>query len=198
MTLNGMTPNGTTPEPDEILEQPMFTDEGFVNQACLNELDGALDALPATHIRLAGNSEWSTPRITSKKEIMGAFSKYAVIQSPYAFPEKLENVLGYLYACLTSEFGKDYFKAWSLCDINRKLHEILMDEELFTEWNERKNGKQGTGFSSLEFQPSPADDFIDLHALLHNVCLDIRMERRAFDAFNKKFEDGETYVETRS
>jgi hypothetical protein len=35
----------------------------------------------------------------------------------------------------------------------------------------------------------PDRDFIDLDALLHNVCLDIRLERRASDAFNKQFEE---------
>ena len=59
----------------------------------------------------------------------------------------------------------------SLCEINKLCFDILYEQDVkeFDAWNE-------------------GEDFIDLDALLHNVCLDIRLERRAFKAFNDKFD----------
>ena len=181
------------PLPDvEMLSQPLLTQEGFLNPACMNELDAAIGAMGKTHQRLAADVEWSTPRWTFPHDIVGAFAMWACRQSPYGVPDGLESVTKYLNACLKTavKWDQNNMAELSLCEINRVLHEILYEQGVaeFDAWNERKNKREGAGFCSAFDKPSPDDDFIDLDALLHNVCLTIRTERREFDAFNEKFE----------
>jgi len=70
--------------------------------------------------------------------------------------------------------GKFGFIELSLCDINRMLHDFLMDQDMsiFDGWNtEEIMGKH----------------WLDLDALLHNVCLTIRDERRDDARFEAEF-----------
>jgi len=176
----------------EFLSQPLLTDEGFVNPACMNELAAVINNMPPTYERLANEPEWSTKEITSLTDILGALAKYAVIQSPYACPEDLAVVIRYADACLHKDISwKDYGDCWfaslSLCDINKALFHILMDFEPFRKWNEpRFNWRKDPNLK--ECPQNPDYDFIDLHALLHNVCLDIRTERREWKKFNDEFD----------
>jgi hypothetical protein len=181
----------------ETLTQPLITPEGFVNPACMAELEGAISSMGKTHERLRGDPEWDCAKDqwTFPKDIVGAFAMWACRQSPYGVPNGLESVCKYLNDALATvtEWGTAGMAECSLCDINRWLHEILYEQgvEEFDAWNERKNGRDGMGFSSAFDQPSLDDDFIDLDALLHNVCLEIRDERRQRRAFDAKFEKGE-------
>jgi hypothetical protein len=75
-----------------------------------------------------------------------------------------------------------------LCEINKTLWDILKDFEPFKKWNESKLGKSDICFISRDTKPSPDYDFIDLDALLRNVCIDIRQERREDKEFDRKFE----------
>jgi hypothetical protein len=176
----------------DFLSQPFLTEDGFVNEACMKELNEAIRNIPPTYVRLKNDSEWNSKRCTSIKDIVGAFAKWAVQQSPFCCPDGLQNVLSYLYVCLKKDVGWDSFgyAELSLVDINHLLYDILMEKGIssFDSWNVpekdwRKEGKDGFP------QDNPDYDFIDLHALLHNVCLDIRLHRRESDAFNKKFEE---------
>ena len=169
----------------EMLTQPLLTEEGFINEACINELTAAIKNMPKTYKRLANDPEWNTPRWIFKNEIVGAFAKWAIRQSPKEkpIPKGLEGICKYLDACL--EKSVDWNQDWdsenikmtklSLCEINKLLFDILYEQNItdFDNWN--KSAKE--------------EDFIDLHALLHNVCLDIRGERRLDDIFDKKFEE---------
>lgn len=178
----------------EMLEHPLLTEEGFLNEACINELEKAILNIPKTHNRLAGEEEWNRKRITSKRAILASFAKYAVWASPYCCPEGLERVLGYLRECLGKEIqwekiGDFVYSELSLCDISKVLYDILYEKRitLFDAWNEPKKDWRK---EKLEGRPDDPDyDCIDLDALLHNVCLDIRMERRANDEFDRKFEE---------
>lgn len=178
----------------EILSQPLLDSEGRLNPACMNELEAAISGMGKTHERLSGEPEWSERKNqwTFPKEIVGAFAMWACQQSPYGVPDGLENVCKYLHAALQTATKWDTagMAECSLCDINRWLHEILYEQGVkeFDAWNERKNKREGTGFCSAVDQPSPDDDFIDLDALLHNVCLTIRNERRKNRAFDEAFE----------
>lgn len=55
------------------------------------------------------------------------------------------------------------------------LHDILYEQNisLFDDWNKKE--KMGP-------------HWLDLDALLHNVCISIRQSRRDFDRFNQEFE----------
>lgn len=185
------------PEPEiEMISQPLTTSEGALNPACMNELSAAIGAMAPTHIRLANDDEWSgkKDRWTFRSDIVGAFAMWACRQSPYGVPDGLENVCKYLNAALKTEFKWDTagMQELSLCDINRALHTILMDQGIaeFDAWNRCKKGEtpeiQFT--SAMDGRRDPDFDFIDLDALLHNVCLTIRDERRKNKAFDDDFE----------
>lgn len=180
---------------NEFLKNPLTTEDGFINQACLNELDKALkEAGRPAYQRLSNDEEWTVKRWTFITEILGSFAKYAIQLSPYTFPDNLEQVVKYLDACLKKSYEWEVIegKHWaqiSLCDINKMLHDILMEQniEYFDNWNKKKK-------DIPRVSGDPDTEFIDLYALLHNVCLDLRTERREFDRFNEEFgpiKDGE-------
>jgi hypothetical protein len=165
---------------DEIIDEPLLTDDGLLNPVCLAQLDAAIKNMPPTHERLAGDGEWNTPRWTFLREITGYLAHWAVRQigcertyDKTPFPPKLENVVGYLDACIRPRFDRQEMALLSLCDISRMLHEILMEEKFFLAWNDS----------------TVLVNWLDLDALIHNVCVSIRNERRAFDAFDKAFEE---------
>jgi hypothetical protein len=180
----------------EMLSQPLTTEDGALNPACMNELEAAIAGMGKTHERLASDDEWSATkdRWTFRSDIVGAFAMWACRQSPYGVPDGLENVCKYLNAALKTAFKWDTagMQEISLCDINKALHEILMDQGVaeFDAWNRCKKGETPEiNFVSAYDGPTDPDlDFIDLDALLHNVCMTIRDERRKNKAFDDDFE----------
>lgn len=169
----------------EMLHNPLLTEEGFVNEACINELESWIKNLPRTHERLADDPEWNTPRWTNYRSITGGLAHWAVQQlstgnadpvPPPACPPNLEKVLGYLQACILSKFDDFGLAKLSLCDISKMLYDTLWDLEVFMAWNTEE---------------CLGSYWLDLDALLHNVCLSIRQDRREFDRFNKEFEESQ-------
>ena len=94
-------------------------------------------------------------------------------------------------------FTKCKYADLSLFDISKYLYDILYEKDIkeFNDWNisknnQKNNTKQQTAFTSAFSQQEPADDvFIDLGALLQNICISIRDDRRKNDAFDKKFDE---------
>jgi len=166
----------------EMLSQPLTTEDGFLNEACMNELAAAIRNMPETHERMADNPEWSTPWITSDVEILSKLAHCAV-ELWHGAPPDLEKVLGFTKACLASgpfkgetDFGGEG-RSWfmtdlSLCQINKFLWDVLGDLPQFMAWNDDEVHK----------------DWVDVHALLRNTCVEIRNERRHRLAFDRKFE----------
>ncbi len=180
----------------ERISEPFLTEEGFVNEACMNELGKAIKNMPKTHERLSNNEEWTRKSWTFKHNITGAFAKWAIRQSSYHCPSNLEQVVSYLSACLLKEveWGEDYSIAeLSLCDINKLLYDILYEQGIsyFDDWNKPKKEWRETDYDCLgdAERNDPDYGYIDLDALLHNACLDIRDERRRDDEFDEKFEE---------
>lgn len=183
---------------DDVIKEPLLTEEGLVNPVCMAELSAAIAGLQPDYQRLADDSEWSEKRFTFRKEIVGAFAMWACRQSPYGCPSGLESVCKYLNECLKTECewtSKDIPWAYlSLCDVNKMLHDILYEKgvKAFDAWNRCAVGDtpefsvscrygQGDGYD-------PDRDFIDLDALFRNVCITIRDERRRDAEFNRKFD----------
>jgi len=181
---------------DDIISQPFLTEDGFVNPACMNELESTINDMPKTFNRLSSDPEWSErkDKWTFKSEIVGAFAMWACRQSPYGVPDGLENICKYLNASLKSvaKWNTGGMTECSLCDINKWLHEILYDQGIkeFDNWNKCKKGVTPDISFSCRYDniPNPDYDFIDLDALLRNVCLTIRDERRKHKVFNDKFD----------
>ena len=178
----------------KFLKEPLVTDDGLLNPVCMAELGEVIESMPKTWQRLSDNSEWTEKRWVFRSEIVGALAMWACRQSPYGCPDGLENVCKYLNACLKQSkiFNQDDMAELSLCDINKLLHEILYEQGVkdFDAWNRCKVGKNPEiSFSSrYDGKKDPDHDFIDLDALLHNVSLTIRDERRKNKAFDEKFE----------
>ena len=163
------------------LSQSLMTEEGFLNQACLNELYAALKNMPKTYDRLSNNKEWNTKRLTYDTEIVGSFSKSA-IGCCNGIPPKLEIITKYLFACFRKnifvrEPNSCFFSAQlSLCEINKLLWDCLGDLPEFIIWNDE------------EYMNAENLDFIDLDAVLHQTCVSIREDRRIADKFNEEFD----------
>lgn len=177
---------------DEIIEQPLFTEDGFVNEACLSELSEAIKNMPKTHDRLAGDEEWSRPQITHFREITAALAYWAIRQIPDEYREKgqltytptnksprhmpnLEKVISFLHECIRPKFDEHGYANLSLCDVSEMLHGILYEQGVshFDEWNQEE---------------VVGRFWLDLDALLHNVCLSIRQDRRESASFLTQFE----------
>lgn len=164
----------------EMLSQPLTTEEGYLNEACLRELEAAIKGIPESHTRLADNAEWATPWWVMDTEIVGQLAHWAIRQFR-GVPPNLKEVLGYTLVCLRDGPFKDADDSddvrcvsLSLCQINKFLWDVLDGLPQFVDWNSKD--KYG-------------DRFIDLSALLHNVCVGIRDERRHHLAFDQKFEE---------
>ena len=178
---------------EDFLQQPLTNEDGSLNPACLNELESAIKNIPPVHERFLGDIEYTTPRITYKKAILGAFACWAVRQSPYDCPENLETVIRYLGACLQKSvcWDDDGYAKLSLANIAKLLHDILLVDIIpeFESWNMPKIADSShTLYVDMNSKVDSDRDFIDLNALVNNVCISIRDERREDDRFNAKFE----------
>ncbi len=169
----------------EMLSQPLTTEDGFINPACMNEFEAVIKGMPPDYERLKDKPEWSTPIFLNLKQITGALAHWAVRQGDYyPYPPGLEHVIGYLDACLRPiflaktdldlKYKVEGYGRFSLCEINKMLWDILEDTKEFDDWNTKEClGK----------------DWLDLHALLLNVCNSIRFEEQRNREFDRKFEE---------
>lgn len=117
------------------------------------------------------------------KELVGQVAHWAVRQSPYAVPVGLEAALAAFAKAIDPEFiicrssdntGWRYFSGQR--EIEDFLRRTLFPIPEVAAWNERRNGRQGMGFSSRYDSPAPDDDFVDLDALAMNVGRCIEQE----------------------
>ena len=183
----------------EILSQPLTTEDGFINPACINELESAILNMPKIHERSADDNEWTEKRFIVKKDITSNFARWAIHQSPYQWPEGLETVVKYLDACLEKSvewkpfLPSNGYAYLSLNDISNLLYSILYEQNFaaFDAWNVSKNrSDEKIRFTSAFSAPGdPDDEFIGLDALLTNVSVAIRNERRKADEFDRKFNE---------
>ncbi len=170
-----MTPSEQDKVP--ILSQPLLTDEGYLNEACMNELAAFIKNMPETWERLKDEPEWNTPKWTTLSDIVGALAN-AAVGNYQGYPIGLDAVIGYTSACLKRDPRfKDMGGCWmgevSLCDINKFLWDTLGDLQAFKNWNEKS---------------VMGERWLCLSATLHQTCVIIRTERREFEAFNARFD----------
>ena len=123
--------------------------------------------------------------LVSERGFLGAVAKWSVEQSPYHRPDSLEIVLDALHKELdwfwkSGRLGyKEFVSTKELVEFVRtnlrKIPEYML-------WNERKNGRQGNGFTGAGhhddgsvtlYSAKADDDFIDLDALERNITNEI-------------------------
>lgn len=183
-----------------IIKEPLLTDDGFVNPVCMAELESVIKNMPNIHGRTSNDPEWNKTHCVSRKDITGALAKWAIRQSPYTWPDNLEGVIKYLDACLKRDIAwsplgvpNDGIATLSLRDVAKLLYDILYEQGFapFDDWNKCKKGDtpELKFTSSFEGAGDPDRDFIDLDALITNVCIELRTHFREHARFDKEFEE---------
>ena len=125
----------------------------------------------------------------SERKFLGAVAKWATEQSPYHRPDNLEKVLDDLHKELdwfwkAGHLGfKEFVSHTELLDFVRTNLRKIPE---YTAWNERKNGRQGNGFTAAGhhddgsvtlYEAKADDDFIDLDALERNISNEIAADQ---------------------
>ncbi len=122
--------------------------------------------------------------LVGKDDLIGALAKWGILQSPYLYPENLLIVLDKFNDHITPYFEKLPPEALGYLEFDVIELEDFIEGNLktiseFLKWNERKNGRDGMGFSSRYDNPAeedPDDDFIDLDALYRNMAHELYNE----------------------
>ena len=105
------------------------------------------------------------------KHLAGVFAMYAVRQSPYLVPDNLKEAI---FEFMAGFDCTQLVLSWRYpLEFSQAVNDSIMKSPVCLSWNERKNGRDGMGFSSRYDQPEPDDDFIDLDALQMNICRDV-------------------------
>ena len=105
-----------------------------------------------------------------KKDFTGALAKCLVKQSPYPVPGNLEKILADFHERIPYDFNEDGMANVSLATMTETINKVLESMPDVMALNERKNGKEGWGFSSrFSKKPDPDDDFIDIMAVAQNI-----------------------------
>jgi hypothetical protein len=119
--------------------------------------------------------------LATKKDFTGSLAKWLVKLSPYNVPDNLEicvrkfgEAIDHAYDFDQNRFG---FIDFDLSCNTQELYDILESIPEIMALNERKNGRDGIGVSSVFMEdPDPDDDFIDIMALAQNIIVDFASE----------------------
>ena len=65
-----------------MLSRPLTTEEDFINEACINELEAAILNMPPDWERLADRPEWNTKIFLHWRKITRHLAQWAVRQIP--------------------------------------------------------------------------------------------------------------------
>ena len=117
--------------------------------------------------------------LVSKSGLLAETAKWAVTQSPYAFPEGLEGVLTDFNAALGTVFDDLKLGLWEgeRQEMGEILERRLLSIPQVQAWNEPKKGSTYYRFVSAYDGPSDPDyDFIDLGALARNILNGLEKE----------------------
>jgi hypothetical protein len=111
----------------------------------------------------------------SKSDFTGALAKWLVRQSPYTVPDNLSICIEKFDKAVDKgyKFDENGIVEIGLLNLTDKTNQILEEIPEIMILNERKNGREGMGFSSrYSKDPEPDDDFIDIMALAQNITCD--------------------------
>lgn len=155
-----------------------------------SKLDAAFEeASQKANERLWNDPEWSEPRFTMLKEIVTAFLVGTMNADAwfedYSLPPNIETVGNALCGAVSARYKTDNEGVnLSLLDLQAFYREFIDATPLCREWNDFP----GSMFVSSMSATPKERTFIDLDALVHNACMFIQGDRRAFDKFNADFD----------
>lgn len=125
------------------------------------------------------------PLTISRNRVLGELASWAVQQSPYPVPEKLEIAL----SSFNSLWPRgEYAQFESPTDLRFVVLSTMHMVEEIIAWNQRKNGRDGPAFVSRYSEPHPDNDFIDLDALARNIAMECWHAAADEKAFNDDFD----------
>lgn len=105
-----------------------------------------------------------------KKDFTSALAKCLVSQSPYTVPENLEKIIIEFNDRIPYDFDENGMVEVNLTTMTTLMNEVLESMSDVMALNERKNGREGFGFSSRYSKNiDPDDDFIDIMAIAQNI-----------------------------
>lgn len=118
------------------------------------------------------------PRLITHNEVIGEIAKWAVVQHPYARPHGLfELCEAVAEASKAWPDGVPSLRMWRIdrwLELEHWLRPIFAAHWAPKEWNKPRSGHtQQIVASSRYWGPKPADDFIDIDALLRNVAMGV-------------------------
>ena len=108
----------------------------------------------------------------SKSDFTGALAMWLVKQSPYIVPDNLSVCIIKFYNKLDEieTFDELGMAEVELSTLTSKVDSILESIPEIVQLNERKNKREGIGFSSrYSKKPEPDDDFIDITAVAQDI-----------------------------
>ncbi len=130
------------------------------------------------------HSRFKRKVLAFRSEFNSYLAKQLVDLSPYVVPdnlsvciEKFDEKINQKYKFSDSDWGMVEI---DLSSLTHDINDILESIPEVMELNERKNGKEGHGFTSLHFKdPEPDDDFICIMAVAQNITVDFAREADA-------------------
>lgn len=124
--------------------------------------------------------------LIGRTRVLGELASWAVQQSPYPVPEKLEPALLAFHA--NWPHNEDYTTFDRVGVLEQAIAETIAKVPEIVAWNSRKNGRDGPAFVSRYSQPDPDNDFIDLDALARNIAMECWHAAADEKAFNDDFD----------
>lgn len=120
-----------------------------------------------------------------KSDFAGSLAKWLVKQSPYVVPDNLSICITKFHDKLDelADFNTLEMAEIELSTLTEKVDVILQSIPEIMALNERKNGREGMGFSSrYSKKTEPDDDFICIAAVAQNItcCFAERADAEAW------------------
>ena len=118
----------------------------------------------------------------SRKQIVAEVAKWAIRQSPYMPPSGLAEACEKLHALLPDGADNLGFFWRAPMDFEAMLHEAIAQVPEIVAWNNPRSGHTAPFVATSRYWgPKPEDDFIDLHALVRNVRMELVREHVFYD-----------------
>lgn len=135
--------------------------------------DGAGDVLPTTQ-------DDSCAFYVSRTQIVAEVAKWAIRQSPYMPPAGLAEACEKLFTLLKDGADDLGFFQQTPKGLEDMLHAVIALVPEIVAWNTPRSGHTAPFVSTSRYrQPRPEDDFIDLHALVRNVRMELVKEAKS-------------------
>ena len=142
-------------------------------------------------ISRSGRGHWDdNPRWMFLHMVSGHIAMWAVRQSPYHWPDGLQDVLSAFSRAVRAADAVDQHDMLETtpAGLERLMAQCLTPQPLVQAWNAPKIGNHTLVFVDRYSQPAPDYDFIDLDALTRNVTMSVFRELDADAAFDEAFD----------